>query len=293
MELRHLRYFIAIAEELHFARAAKRVHIEQSPLSRAIKELEADLGVELLERNTRRTRLTPAGKVFLDEARQALDAIEQAKAKVKSVARGHRSCLRVALSESLVEGRLVEAFSYYRFPDKPIRLFTLPSHAVINRLRDNLLDIGIVHSEQIYPGLTTELLWLDAMVAVVAVDYPLPARSQGFIHALLSQPIILAHPIYWQGANKYIMSIFDSLNLSPVIAEHAANHEDMLILIAANYGIGFALESHLSMFQRSDIRIFRLPDDLPRIPTCAVWRGTTPSPLVEQFMTVLRTKKEQ
>ena len=78
MELRHLRYFIAVAEELHFARAAERLHIEQSPLSRAIKDLEYDLDVQLFERTTRSTRLTWAGQVFLDEAHRVLSRLEQA-----------------------------------------------------------------------------------------------------------------------------------------------------------------------------------------------------------------------
>lgn len=92
MELRHLRYFIAVAEELHFARAAERLHIEQSPLSRAIKDLEYNLGVQLFERTTRSTRLTWAGQVFLDEARRVLSTLEQAKASAKAAATGYRAC---------------------------------------------------------------------------------------------------------------------------------------------------------------------------------------------------------
>jgi DNA-binding transcriptional LysR family regulator len=88
MELRHLRCFVAVAEELHFARAAERLHIEQSSLSRAIKELEYDLGAQLLERTSRSTRLTCAGQVFLEDVRRISAAIDQAKANVKAAARG-------------------------------------------------------------------------------------------------------------------------------------------------------------------------------------------------------------
>src|SRR3972149_1366663 len=101
MELRHLRYFIAVAEELHFARAAERLHIEQSPLSRALNDLDDDLGVQLSARTTRSTRLTWAGQVFLDEARRVLCPLDQAKASAKAAATGYRGTLRIALSDGI------------------------------------------------------------------------------------------------------------------------------------------------------------------------------------------------
>ena len=103
MELRHLRCFIAVAEELHFARAAEKLHIEQSPLSRAIKELEQHLAVQLFERTTRRTSLTWAGKVFLDEALRIFACIDQAKASVKTAATGYHGRLRIAVSDGIAQ----------------------------------------------------------------------------------------------------------------------------------------------------------------------------------------------
>lgn len=102
MELRHLRCFIAVAEELDFARAAERLHIEQSQLSRAIKELEEDLGAQLFVRTTRSTRLTRAGQLFLEHAPHVFTALEQARDSVKAVANGFHGQLRVALSDSIV-----------------------------------------------------------------------------------------------------------------------------------------------------------------------------------------------
>lgn len=102
MELRHLRCFLAVADELHFARAAERLHIEQSPLSRAIKELEADLGVRLFVRTTRSTRLTYAGKLFLENVPRVFTALEQARDSVKAAANGFRNQLRVAISDCVV-----------------------------------------------------------------------------------------------------------------------------------------------------------------------------------------------
>ncbi|WP_018508416.1 LysR family transcriptional regulator [Thiobacillus thioparus] len=139
MEIRHLRYFkIAVAEELHFARAAQRLHIEQSPLSRAIKDLEHRLGVKLFERTTRTTRLTWAGQIFLDEARQVLFNLQQAIASYKAAAKGYRGKLRIALSDDIDPVRLSALWAQCREkdPDVEVRLFEVSLARCDNRLID-------------------------------------------------------------------------------------------------------------------------------------------------------------
>ena len=106
MNLRHLRCFVAVGEELHFGRAARRLHVEQSPLSRTIRQLEADLGVTLLERMPRSVCLTPAGQVFLEEARRVLLTLEQARTKARAVAAGLQGTLRIALTGCAGQVRL-------------------------------------------------------------------------------------------------------------------------------------------------------------------------------------------
>ena len=106
MEFRHLRYFLAVAEELHFARAAERLHIEQSPLSRAIRELEEELGAQLFVRTSRSTRLTLAGKLLMENAPRVLLALDQARESVKAAANGFHGRLRVALSDGITPSRL-------------------------------------------------------------------------------------------------------------------------------------------------------------------------------------------
>lgn len=101
MELRHLRYFLTVAEELHFARAAEKLHMDQSPLSRAIKDLEDELGAKLFTRTTRNIRLTHAGKVFLERVPRIFEALEQARDGAKSAASGFHGQLRIALSDGI------------------------------------------------------------------------------------------------------------------------------------------------------------------------------------------------
>jgi DNA-binding transcriptional LysR family regulator len=125
MELRHLRCFLAVAEELHFARAAERLHIEQSPLSRAIKELEEDLGVQLFVRTTRSTRLTLAGALFLKHVPRIFAALQQARDSVKAVANGYHGQLRIALSDCITPSRLSALLAMCRQdePEVEARLF--------------------------------------------------------------------------------------------------------------------------------------------------------------------------
>jgi len=106
MELRHLRCFLAVAEELHFARAAEKLHIEQSPLSRAIKDLEEELGAQLFVRTTRSTRLTRAGKLFFEHVPRVFAALQQARDAVQAAAHGFHGQLRVALSDGITPARL-------------------------------------------------------------------------------------------------------------------------------------------------------------------------------------------
>ena len=144
MELRHLRCFVAVAEELHFARAAERLHIEQSPLSRAIKELEEELGVMLFARTTRSTRLTHAGTLFLEHVRRVFAALEQARESVKAAANGFHGQLRVALSDGITPSRLptLLALSWQEEPDVELRLFEVSLSQQIKGLHGDLYDLG-------------------------------------------------------------------------------------------------------------------------------------------------------
>ena len=143
MELRHLRCFIAVAEELHFARAAERLHIEQSPLSRAIKELEEELGVSLFARTARSTRLTRAGTLFLEHVPRVFAALEQARDSVRAAASGFHGQLRIALSDGITPSRLPALLAQCRLhePEVDIRLFEVPLSQQIKGLVDDLYDV--------------------------------------------------------------------------------------------------------------------------------------------------------
>ena len=151
MEIRHLRYCIAVAEELHFSRAAERLNIEQSPLSRTIKQLETELGAVLFDRASRGTRLTWAGQAFLEDARRVLLGIDQAKANVKAAATGYRGTLRIALSDGIARSRLTTLLALCREeePEVEIRLFETPLSQQLKGLRSDLYDVGFALSDDV------------------------------------------------------------------------------------------------------------------------------------------------
>ncbi|AAF84531.1 LysR family transcriptional regulator [Xylella fastidiosa] len=122
MELRHLRCFVVLAEELHFTRAAERLHIEQPPLSRAIKELEDELGATLFDRDRRGTRLTPAGSAFLQDVRRVFAALEQGRENVKAIAAGLQGSLRIAISDGTVDQRLSAFLAHCREEEPEIEI---------------------------------------------------------------------------------------------------------------------------------------------------------------------------
>src|SRR5258708_69305 len=215
MELRHLRYFIAVAEELHFARAAQRLHIEQSPLSRAIKELELDLGVRLFDREPRGTRLTWAGEVFLGDVRPVFTPLDQTKATAQSAASGYRGTLRIALSDGLVSQRLATVLSMCREqePEVDIRLFEVPLAQQIKGLRTDLYDAGFARSDEVVEGILTAAVWNDPLVLALPARHPLLVHKHIPLADALRYPLVLCHPQACDGGRRRVARLLPPLTI--------------------------------------------------------------------------------
>src|SRR5690606_24563311 len=175
MELRHLRCFLAVAEELHFARAAERLHIEHCPLSRAIKKLEEELGVVLFARTTRSTSLTRAGLLFREHAPRVFVALEQARDSVKAAANGFYGQLRFALSDGIPPLRLPALLALCRQeePHVEIRLFEVPLSQQIKGLNEDLYDVGFAQSNEVGDGIVAEPVSTDPLMVAVPARHPL------------------------------------------------------------------------------------------------------------------------
>jgi len=269
MQLRQLRYFIAVAEELHFARAAERLHIEQSPLSRAIKELEDSLNVQLFERTTRSTRLTWAGQVFLDESRRVLAAAEHAKATVMSAALGYRGYLRIALSDGITQPRLAALLAQCREdePEVEIRLFETPLAQQLKGLRSDLYDAGFAQSAETGDGILAEQVWSDPLVVAVPARHPLLAHKSIPLDEVLRYPLVLCHPETSEGCHQQVERMLGLAALEPLVAEQVATLDLMLTLVAAGYGLGFASSAQIAACRCPEVATRPLADRSPMLAT--------------------------
>lgn len=248
MELRHLRCFITVAEELHFSRAAERLNIEQSPLSRTIKQLENNLGVRLLERTPRGARLTWAGQVFLEDARRVLLAFDQAKANAKSASNGYRGVLRIALSDGIAQSRLTTLLALCREeePDVEIRLFEIPFAQQLKGLRSNLYDAGFTLADEVENGFVTTHAWSDPVVVAIPTRHPLLSYKRVTLEQAVNYPLVLCHPEACEGCSRQVERLLRMVDKQPIVAERVTTHELMMALVAAGYGVGFSSAAHVA-----------------------------------------------
>lgn len=282
MELRHLRYFIAVAEELHFAHAAERLHIEQSPLSRAIKELEYDLGVQLFERTTRSTRLTWAGKVFLEDVRRIFATIDQAKASVKAAATGYRGSLRIALSDGNAQLRLAALLAQCR--EEEIQLFEMPFSQQVKGLRSDLYDAGFTQSAEVGEGIIAEPVWSDPLVIAVPARHPLLLHKRIPLDEVLRYPLVLSHPGACEGFCQQIERLLCTVDAQPVVAARVTTLDLMLILVAAGYGLGFASASQITVYRHPKVVVRPLAGRTLVLTTYLLHPDVEPSGQLSRFI---------
>ena len=295
MELRHLRCFVALAEELHFTRAAERLHIEQPPLSRAIKELEDDLGVVLFERNRRGTVLTEAGATFLQDVRRVFAVLKQAQENVQAVAAGLSGSLRIAVSDGAIDPRLSALLARCREeePEIEIRLSEVPLADQLRGLRSGDFSIGFAHTAEVGDGIVTEPLWHDPLVVAVPARHPLLSHKAVPLHQLAIYPLVLCDPQVCEGYYRELARLLRPLERPPDVAEHVSSLDMMLTLVGAGYGVGFITETRIAASLRPDVVIRPLAMDSAVITTYLLRPAGEDSPVsVERFIARLRTHSD-
>lgn len=269
MELRHLRYFQAVADELHFSRAAEKLHIEQSPLSRAIKELEEELGVVLFARTTRSTRLTRAGKLFLEHVPRVFAALQQARDSVKAAANGFHGQLRIALSDGITPSRLAALLALCRQeePEVEIRFFEVPISQQIRGLNEDLYDVGFAQSDEVGDGITAMPAWSDALMVAVPARHPLLAHKCIPLDELLRYPLVLCDPQACESHAKHVDRVLRRAEMEPLIAERVASCDLMMALVSAGFALGLTGAAHIASSREPGVVARPLASRVPPLTT--------------------------
>lgn len=287
MELRQLRYFLVVADELHFGRAAERLHITQPPLTVAVRRLERDLGVMLFDRTTRRVSLTHAGQAFKLRVQEALAELDGAAVDAASVAAGTSGRITVGFVSSASYTTIPAAIRNFRQqrPRVELALNPLTSGEQIEQLLDGRLDLGLIRDPGEVPGMVMQLVNTEALVAVVPERHPLALSTEIRPADLEGEPMILFPYRLMPGFVARVFRLFEGLNVGPHVVQQAIHQETVLGLVAAGLGLSILPET-VNRFQMPGV-VTRPLSGNPQTALYAAYAANQPAPAVEAFLECL------
>ena len=292
MELRHLRYFIAVAEELHFGRAAARLHMAQPPLSQQIKQLEAELGFQLFHRTKRTVRLTAAGERFLAETRLIFQRLEQAIATGRRTSRGELGELAIGFVGSASYSVLPSILQRFRqhCPQVELTLRELTTNVQLEALRENRIDIGLVRppipAEGQADGLLSQPVLQESFVVALSQDHMLAQAEKIAIADLAAESFLLFPRALAPGLYDQIIALCQQGGFSPNVVQEAVQMQTIVGLVAAQIGIALVPES-LQNLRRVGVVYRPLQEATPQAEIALVWREADASPTVQQFLQII------
>ena len=286
MEFRHLRYFLVLAEELHFGRAARRLNISQPPLSFNIKQLEASLGVELFTRNSHGVRLTPAGEAFRKSAQRVLAEAGAAALQVREVAAGVTSRVRIGFVGSMLFRGMPERLGEFQaaHPQVQVELAELNSAEQLEALARGAIDLGFVHTDRIAGDLQHALYMSEPFVCCLPAGH---AAAQGEVLApslLKGVPLVLfsrgASPDYYER----VVALCNLIGWDPLV-RHEVRHW-LSVVALVRKGMGVALVPRALMDSGVAAVVFRaLPESPVRSEVHLVWRDRhVPDGLLQRLL---------
>jgi DNA-binding transcriptional LysR family regulator len=285
MELRHLRYFVAVAEERNFTRAAERLHIAQPPLSRQIQQLEEYLGVALIEKGSRPLKLTEAGQFFLAHAKPLLDQVRDLKAMTQRVGKLERT-LSVGFVASTLYGLLPDIIRRYRerHPEVEVTLHEMTTVDQLKALKEGRIDVGFGRIKSEDPSIRRIRLRDERMVAAVPSGHRLAQRREGLrLLDLLHEPLLVYPKAPRPSFADQVLAAFSEANLVP---DHVTEVRELQIamgLVAAGQGISIVPESVVGMHHRN-VAYLKIEDKYAFSPVLFSVRHMDRSPELENML---------
>lgn len=291
MELRHLRYFVAVAEELSFRRAALGLKVAQPSLSNRVADLERELGVKLFSRQQRQIQLTRAGQAFLEEARGVLAQANNAVSVAKAVARGETGRVRIGYSRQ-TSNELLPWFLRFlnrHYPDMEPVLVMAPMHRIMRDLEMGKLDIGLARTPIFSRMLDWKVLQPDSLAAVVPRDHTLAKQKSIPLIFLRNETFIVLGQQYFGAYASLATSAWQGAGFSPTRVEEVDSLPAMLAMVAIRRGVGLIAKTLVAEQAWPDIAVLELTDVDIHSDLAAVWRKDESAPNCRNLIEHIRT----
>ena len=289
IELRHLKAFCAVAEELSFRRAAERLGIAQPALSRSIKHLEEETGVTLFERTTRVTRLTEAGRAFLGRSQAILESLGEAVELAQRVQSGIAGEVRVGFNDFAISGLLPETVRRFRaaYPEVDVKLVDSPTPEMLNLLLDGELEVAFHTGPTDHGDLDHVVVRKERLVCVLPSSHDLAAEDSISVAELAGDSFIMGRWETWRIYHRIIRDICRRHGFQPRIIQEAEHGDGIMGLVAAEMGVTLYVDSEWLHFMKG-IVVKPLRERLPRIETLATWRRDRRGkmPTIDHFLGV-------
>ncbi len=286
IELRHLRYFIAVAEELHFGRAAERLHMAQPPLSQQIKQLEDLLGFKLFERTKRSVQLTEAGQGFLAESYRLFRQLEQAIETGRQVSRGEKGQLVIGFVSSAAYNVLPEILRRFRslVPDVRLELHELPTNEQVEWLQEGKIDVGFLRPPIENSSLNLITIVREPMVVALPEQHPLGHKPKIALSSLANDAFVLFPRPLSPQAYDQIISLCQQAGFSPNVVQEAMQMQTIVSLVAGGIGVAIVPIS-LQNMQRTGVVYKPLAGATLYAEVALAWRKQATA-TVQQFLAV-------
>ena len=286
--IRQIECFVALAETLHFGRAAAKLHMTQPAFSRQIKSLEEALGLHLVERDSQSVNLTLAGEALLVGSGEALTSMQNAIVRARLFQQGLAGSLRIGYTDFAISSVLPDILCAFKqdFPEIALEPAQGATRDLLNDLHERRLDIAFVTGPVAKDGLETVLVSSNKLLAVLYESHPLAKKQTITLADLADEDFVFGSPKLWRYFLRHIDQVFDAAQIRPNVVETAFNSEGLFGLVAGKLGVTLYPDCVLNYYRRG--LVIRSVSGLDAaIPTIAVWQQQSQSRALEHFRAVL------
>lgn len=291
MDLRHLKYFIAVAEEKNIGRAALRLHISQPPLTRQIQQLEKELGVQLLIRTPRGVELTQAGETFLQEACNIRELVELAVERTRRTGMGKLGRLDIGIFGTGIFSAIPKLLQQFRDtnPDVRVVLHTMSKAEQIEALRQRRISIGFNRMVEPLPDIHSELIMRERLMLAVNDTHPLSSEKEVSFAELGKQPLVLFPTGARPNFVDRIIELCRSMGFTPDISQIVGDAVTGVALVAGGFGITVVPESAISLAPKGIVYLPFSDNPAATVDLSCIYRKEDASPILQSFRQAIRT----